>query len=209
MKMPHIKFGFRNASSLKQLTICDDLLAKLNHLPLATQKDIDLPQLKATVATAHASRQRIQLLKADLKREVAAHKTHLRAAREEMTLAGQAVLVNVHCNPQAMQATGLPLVASWKKVGQPAAPQNLTARATKFSGEIRLDWKRSVRRCLFHVQFNTNPLNEKGWRIAGGTRAQSYTVPDLVPGKLYYFRICAENIAGKSPWSNLTSARAM
>lgn len=208
MKIPNIKFGFRNASSLKQLTICDDLLAKLDNLPADAQQDMDLPGLKAIVATAHASRQRIQMLKADLKREVANHKTHLRAAREGMRQAGSTVNFHAHIGRQDVTATGLPLAAPWKKVGLPAAPQNLRARATDYAGEIRLDWKRPVRRCLFHVEINPNPDHEKGWKYADVTRAQSVTVPGLVSGKLYWFRICAENIHGKSPWTAPASARA-
>lgn len=207
MKIPHIKLGFRNASSLKHLVICDDLLAKLGNLPAAAQQRMDLPKLKATVATAHASRQRIQMLKADLKHQVAAHKLHLRACREETKKVGWSVLANAHAQRQAITDTGLPLAAPWKKVGVPAAPLNVTARATEFAGEIRLDWKRPVRRCLFHVEFTTDPTNEKGWKIASGSRAQSFTVPGLVAGKVYWFRVRAENIHGKSPWSNLASAR--
>jgi hypothetical protein len=209
MKRKNFKLGFRNASAAKQLEICDTHLARFAQLPTATQSDMDLAGVQAVVATAHASRQRIQQLRVQLKHEITGHRTHLRAAREAVSYACLHLLVQTNAEPLAMTAAGLTVRKDWQKVGLPAAPQNLTARATKYSGEIRLDWKRSVRRCLFHVQFNTNPLNEKGWRIAGGTRAQSYTVPDLVPGKLYYFRICAENIAGKSPWSNVTSARAV
>lgn len=209
MKIPNIKLGFRNASSQKQLVICDDLLAKLDNLPAAAQKNMNLPALKATVATAHASRLRIQQLKAELKATVASHKTHLRAARDGMTLAGHSVKINAYSKVQAITDTGLPLAAPWQKVGLPAAPLNLTARATTFPGEIRLDWKRPVRRCLFQVEINTNPNNEKGWKYADATRAQSLTVPELKSLTVYWFRIRAENIHGKSPWSDLALARAM
>ena len=208
MKIPNVKLGFRNASSQKQLVICDDLLAKLDNLPAAAQQSMNVPALKATVATAHASRLRIQMLKADLKHEVASHQTHLRAAREGMTLAAITVKFNAHSKVQAITDTGLPLAAPWQKVGLPAAPQNLTASATAFPGVIQLRWQRTARRCLFHVQFNTNPLNEKGWQNLGGTRAQSYTVPELKPGQVYWFRVRAENIHGKSPWTAPASARA-
>lgn len=209
MKRQKFSLGFRNASSQKHLEICDGVLGQLASLTEAGRKDIDLPGLNAAVATAHASRQRIQMLRADLKQEIASHKTHLRAAREQMTLASWAVMTNVQGDPQAMRTAGLPLKSPWRKVGVPGAPLNLTARPTVLAGEIQLRWKRTVRRCLFHVEFTTNPLNEKNWRAAGGNRQQTFTVPELVAGKLYWFRVRAENIHGLSPWSNVATARAM
>ena len=208
MKIPNVKLGFRNASSQKQLVICDDLLAKLDKLPTVAQQGMDLPGLKAIVATAHASRQRIQRLKSALKHEVAKHKTHLHAAREAMAMAAITVKFNAYSEVQAITETGLPLAATWQKVGVPAAPLNLTAKVTKYPGEIQLRWKRTVRRCLFHVQMNTDPTNEKGWQVLGGTRLQSFTEPELKPGTVYWFRVRAENIHGMSPWSNLAVARA-
>ena len=208
MKRQNFKLGFRNASAEKQLEIFGHTLTRLGSLPAAARQDVDLPGLQAVVDAAHTSRQRIRQLKAELKQEVAGHQTHLRAARVATTQACLKTAVNVKGEPAAMAATGLPLASSWQKAAVPAAPQNLRARATESAGEIRLDWKRPLRRCFFKVEFTTNPTNENGWQIVGGTRSQSLTVPGLKAGRVYYFRVRAENIHGQSPQSNLASAMA-
>ena len=208
MKRQNLKLGFRNASAQKQLEICDTVLGRLDQLTETGRAGMDLPGLKVTVATAHASRQRIQQLRADLKHAVAVHKLDLRAAREGLTCAHWAVTSNLHNNPAALLATGLPEKMPWQKVGVPAAPWNVTARATEFAGEIQLRWQRTVRRCLFTVEFTTNPLLEKSWRMVGGNRSQTFIVPELKSGTLYWFRIRAVNIHGASSWSEVASARA-
>lgn len=209
MKRKNFKLGFRNASAAKQLEICDTQLARFANLTVAARADMDFAGLQTVVATAHDSRQRIQRLRAELKHEVAGHQTHLRAAREAVTRACVHTLANVHADPAAMTAAGLNVRADWQKVGVPAAPQNLTAAATLNAGEIRLRWQRPLRRCFFKVEFTANPNTETNWRQLGGETAQSFLATGLTPGKLYWFRVRAENIHGQSPWSGVASARAM
>ncbi len=207
MKRKNFKLGFRNASAGKQLEICDAQLARFTNLTANAQADMNLAGVQTVVATAHESRQRIQRLRAELKHEVASHQTHLRAAREAVTLACLHTLVNVQADPMAMTAAGLSVRADWQKVGVPAAPQNLTAAATLNAGEIRLRWQRPLRRCFFKVEFTTNPNDETIWHLLGGETAQRYLATELTPGKLYWFRVRASNIHGASPWSGIASAR--
>ena len=205
--MQHFKLGFRNRSGPEQMEICDKHLAAFASLPADQRPDLDLVGLQATVAAAHESHRRIQQLKADLKHAVAAHRTRLRAAREAMTLACLTMVAQVKFEPQGMMAAGLQLQKPWRKVGVPAAPLNLTARATANAGEIRLDWKRTVRRCLFQVEVNADPRNEAGWKPLGGNRQQHWVATDLVSGSECYFRVRAVNIHGNSPWSGIATAR--
>jgi Fibronectin type III domain len=207
MKQKNFKLGFRNASAEKQLKICDTHLGRFANLTADAQADMDLAGLQTIVATAHASRQRIQMLRAELKHTIAIHRTHLRAAREAVSRACLHTLVQTNGNPAAMTAAGLTVRKDWQKVGVPAAPQNLTAAATAFAGEILLRWQRPLRRCFFRMEFTTNPKDENSWRPLGGERAQSFRAKELTPGKLYWFRVRAENIHGASPWSGLASAR--
>lgn len=207
MKRKNFKLGFRNASAAQQLEICDTQLARFAKLTAAAQADMDFAGLQTTVAAAHASRQRLQQLRTDLKRETAAHRAHLRAAREAVTHACLHTLVQTQGDPAAMTAAGLAVRKDWQKAGVPAAPQNLTAAATACAGEILLRWERPMRRCFFQVEFTANPANEMGWRPLGGERAQSFRAKALVPGKLYWFRVRAKNIHGASPWSGIASAR--
>src|SRR6185312_5112223 len=123
----------------------------------------------------------------DLKQEMANRKTHLRAAREGVTRACLTAMVNLKGHPQSMTEAGMQLRRPWQKAGVPGAPQNLRARATANAGEVRLDWKRPLRRCLFEVQRTTNPLDANSWQLCDTGGQQRAVESDLVSGRQYYF----------------------
>lgn len=48
-----------------------------------------------------------------------------------------------------------------------------------------------------------DPDGKTGWQnVATGNRA-SCVVPGLEPGRLYWFRVCAQTASGPGPWAAL------
>jgi uncharacterized protein YqgV (UPF0045/DUF77 family) len=80
------------------------------------------------------------------------------------------------------------------------APLGLVTKSTK-SGAADLKFKKVIGRRIYVVQMCTN-INTNIWTEAGKTTKTKFSVPNLISGKQYWFRVCASGIKGDSPFSD-------
>ena len=206
--MPRHKLDFRNKNHLEQLGMFERLITSLDALPAGQREDSLLEELRAVDAAARASHARIISLRTELKSEVSDRKALFAAARLSANCAGIGALVKSGWHSANVLALGLDVPASNQTpVGVPAAPINLHAAPTDSEGEVILRWKRPVRRCVFEIEWHTDPPATDHWqREASCTKAKSL-VKGLVSGGKYWFRVRAINAHGPSAWSNLAPVR--
>lgn len=91
----------------------------------------------------------------------------------------------------------------------PAAPAKLEALTPDITNAVKLEWKgeKSVR--LYQVQMSaTDPAVTPAWNMVALTSKRQHNVADLVPYKMYWFRVVAVNAAGESLPSDVLMARA-
>ena len=205
--MRDFKLGFRNCSAEQQLVICHRVVANLAQLPAACQTEPSIAGAADIVAAAQESHDRIQALRRALKGEISLRKDHLRAAREAVTRASLTTARLMQFQPQKMRGAGLQPRSGWRRVGRPDAPTLLRAEALDYDGQVRLRWKRSVRRCLFKVQMTRQPARENSWQLVSSSGQQSCAVDNLVSGGKYWFRVSAGNAHGHSAWSQMACVR--
>ena len=91
-------------------------------------------------------------------------------------------------------------------VGPLPAPAGLSATTGDHEGTVDLACDGNPKVSIYKWQYAENATGP--WTaFLQGTRS-SCTVTGLVPGKLYYFRVCASGSAGDSEWSDLCQKRA-
>jgi len=203
--MKHFKLNFGNRSILEQIAICRrvaDGVAKLPADHRAAIADVPVADSVTEAADAHAQ---VEALKIQLRAALKIRDTKVRAMRDHTT--GVALGISaVTDDPAVMLAAGLDIAKEKRPVGRPDAPSQLRAVPTDFEGEVRLRWKRSVRRCWFDVQATTDPAATTGWKKILTCFKQSCEVKELKSGVKYWFRISAGNAHGQGPWSQPVSA---
>lgn len=91
-----------------------------------------------------------------------------------------------------------------KKVRTPggalAAPAALSAKST-VSTKADLKFNKVVGRRIYVIQMSTN-IASNAWTEAGKTTKTKFTVPNLVSGRQYWFRVCASGLGGDGPFSD-------
>ena len=91
-------------------------------------------------------------------------------------------------------------------VGPLPAPVGLGATAGDHDGCVDLACEGNPQVSIYKWQYAESATGP--WTsFLQGTRS-SCTVTGLVPGKLYYFRVCASGSAGDSEWSDICQKRA-
>jgi hypothetical protein len=206
--MTQYKLNFRNKNHQEQLGMFARLITSLDALPAERRNDEYLEELRTVAAAARASHAKIASLRADLKTELSQRKTLFEAGRKSAQRAGVGALLKTKWEPADVLAAGLDLAASTKtSVGLPAPPLNLRAVPTAGEGEAQLRWQRTVRRCVFEIEWHTDPTAVDGWHRAATCTKAKCLVKGLVSGGKYWFRVRANNAHGASAWSNLASVR--
>ena len=80
----------------------------------------------------------------------------------------------------------------------PAAP-DVYCTAGDYPGEIDLQWDPVAGATTYLVEISfERPL---AWKPLATSKQSKFTVRKLIPGSLYWFRVFAININGKSTWS--------
>jgi hypothetical protein len=205
--MQRFKLTFRNKSALEQLNLSEQTLHGIAASGLPQTDPRHLTDAQATVAALRTSLERVNSLRAELKCELSRRKGLLRAAREQVTRASLGTACAVNFEPAKLLAAGLNLEASRTvKVGVPATPDHLSALPTANEGEVRLKWRRTVRRCSFQIEVRADHEPD-GWKFIDSSFRQTRLVGGLVSGVKYWFRVRAGNAHGTSAWSSLASAR--
>ena len=204
--MQLLKLGLYNRSALELLTICEQHTSNINRLPANLRSEVRLAELNDTAAAARSSFDEVQSLRMSLKEAITRRNQQLRAFRQQTTYACGLVAVNANGDPGAVPGAGLPLKSGKHPVGVPGVPMSFTAAPGDNEGEVKLKWKRPLRRCTFMIQIRAE--NETAWRNHETSVATRSVITDLTSGVKYWFRLCAVNAHGKGPWSQPLSARA-
>lgn len=207
--MQRYNLSFRNKTFPQQLAVLEKLVANAGKLTAEAQQNITaLADFRAQTAAAGASHARIASLRADLKAELTRRKTLFAAARSDASRVGNGLAAAVDWQPAAMQGVGLELPApNTTRVGLPGAPDHFTAVPTDNEGEARLRWKHRLTRCVFEVQWHSDPPDANCWEPEAVTARHSFVIKGLVSGKKYWFRVRANHTAGPGPWSQLVCVR--
>lgn len=206
--MSNYKLDFRNKNHLEQLGMFERLITSLDALPAERRNDEYLEELRTVEAAARASHAKIAQLRAELKSEISERNTLFESARKSAQRAGVGALLKSKWEPAEVLAAGLDLPGSTKiPVGLPAPPLNLHATPTDSDGEARLRWQRTVRRCVFEVEWHTDPTATDGWHREASCTQAKCLVKNLGSGGKYWFRVRAINAHGTSAWSNLAPVR--
>ncbi len=186
----------------------DRVLAGCDALSADKQKEIPaLENLRVQAAATRASHERIGSLRTALKSELANRKNLFLAARRTATNAALGLAGSANYQPAELLAAGLDLAASTAtRVGIPATPTNFRGAATDNVGEALLRWKRTVRRCIFHIECCTD-LQAGNWELIATATRQSCLLDKLKSGENYWFRIYAKNSQGNSPRTQPVSVR--
>jgi hypothetical protein len=110
-------------------------------------------------------------------------------------------------NIPALTGTGLPIKGAASSAPALTAPQNVRATAGDQEGEVDLMWDSQLGAVSNLVQYKEHLL--AGDWLDGGAVTQSKTsIPGLVPGKQYAFRVRAVGKDGPGPWSDETVKRS-
>lgn len=206
--MPRHKLDFRNKNHLEQLTIFEHVITSVDALPVDKREDAYLEELRTITASARTSHERIAALRSELKSEVSHRKALFDAGRQAANRAGVGALLKSNRQPAEILATGLDLHASTRApVGVPATPDHFYGEPTDSEGEAILRWKRTVRRCIFEVQWHTDPPDADHWHFELTCTQQKCHVKGLVSGAKYWFRVRAGNAHGQSAWSQMAPVR--
>lgn len=205
--MQRFKLTFRNKSALEQLCLCEQTLHGIVASGLPQTDPQHLTDAQATVAALRISHERVDSLRMEWKSELSRRKQLLAAAREQVTRASLGLACAVNHEPSKLLAAGLDLEGSKTvRIGVPAAPDHLSATSTDGEGEVRLRWRRTVRRCAFQIEYRADHEPD-GWKTIDPSYRQTRRVEGLVSGVKYWFRLRACNAHGASAWSNLATAR--
>ncbi len=206
--MQNFKLGFRNKSAGEQLAICERKVAGFSAKPGQLDNAQLLVNASDAVKALRASHDRVSQLRSELKVEVFRRNELLKTAR---VLVGQACInAALKLNYDAARGivgAGVDLEKPKNvPVGVPAAPTDFRGEPTNVEGEARLRWKRSVRRCLFLIESCTD-IVAGNWKLVGTGIHQTEVVDGLKSGGKFWFRICAQNSHGKSPWTQAVAVR--
>jgi hypothetical protein len=203
--MDTLKLNLHNLPALELLTRCEQHAANINALAEPLRVNVRLTQLNDAVAAARASHDEVEALRVRLKAALTRRNQNLRAARTETTSACGMVAVNANLDPTAISAAGLPLKSAKQPIGKPGVPAYFTAAPGDDEGEVKLKWKRPVRRCTFMLQMRRE--GETKWQMQSGGGGTKEVVGKLPTGAKLWFRVCAVNAHGAGPWSQPVAVR--
>ena len=89
------------------------------------------------------------------------------------------------------------------------APTNLEALTPDVARAVKLEWKGEKKVRLYQVQMSTkDPSGTPEWTSVALISKRQYTIVDLEPYSMYWFRVIAVNVAGESLPSDVLMARA-
>jgi len=199
------KYNFHNRSLAEHINICEQTVAGLSQLPAEYLEQCRLPELQTMVAAARASHERVAVLRAELKSEISRRKQLVLDARDQTIRSTNMAAVNMKNDPVKMLAVGLHLIKPGGPVGVPAAPDHFRGQPTDSEGEARLRWQRTVRECIFQIEYRLDGTTV--WHLADSTTRQSCVVTGLASGGKYWFRVRACNAHGQSAWSSEAPVR--
>ena len=99
-----------------------------------------------------------------------------------------------------------------KKQREPAqlcvAPENLSAKPGQLSGTVDLRWKRPKFAVGHNIYMSADIENNNAWKLAGQTTNTRFTVKDLEPLKIYWFKVEGIGSAGTGAASDPAMAHA-
>lgn len=206
MKQPRL--GFRNKSVSEQLQICEKVLAHFKRAPQPQQTALKVDEIAALIADVRESVERVEVLKAALKAETSRRNELLAQACEQVRWTQGYQMNFVGRDREKLEAAGIDVKdLRRRRVGLPDKVTNVRAVPATHSTDIALRWERSVRRCAFQVEVRRDDEPDTEWRIMHTCVQCKCVIRGLKSGELYWFRICAHNAHGSSPWSNPISAR--
>jgi len=205
--MQRFKLTFRNKSALEQLNLCERTVNAIAASGLPQTDPQHLTDAQATVGALRTSHERVDSLRVELRSELSRRNRLLASARQQVSRASLGLACAVSFEPTKLLAAGLDLEASkTAPVGVPAPPDHFSAVPTAGEGEVRLQWRRTVRRCAFEIEYRADHEPD-GWKRAKSSYRQTCRLEGLVSGVKYWFRVRACNAHGASAWSNLATAR--
>ena len=205
--MQRFKLTFRNKSALEQLCLCERTVAAIAASGLPQTDPAQLTDAQATVGALRTSHGRVDSLRVELRSEISRRNELLRTARNQVTRASLGLACAVSFEPVKLLAAGLDLEKPrTAPVGLPAPPDHFSATPTASEGEVRLKWKRTVRRCHFQIEYRKDD-EPNNWVFTDTSLRQTCTLEGLVSGVKYWFRVRACNAHGASAWSGLATAR--
>ena len=76
-------------------------------------------------------------------------------------------------------------------------------------GKIKLKWKKEARSKFYMIEINADPLSNAPWQLIGKTSKVNYTVENLTPGQVYYFRVIASNGSVDANPSDIAEQRSL
>lgn len=206
--MQHFKLGFRNRTVQEQLSICERALAGMADLPEEQRLLMHYAPAREAVTALRDCHNRVEMLRSELKGEVARRKELLRESRDRVTRSALGLQSCVEKDPAKLLAAGLDLAAPKSiALGKCPAPESFRAEMHALEGAIKLRWKYSMRRCVFAIEYRADTSEENAWQQSEIGTQRSRTVKGLTPGVKYWFRVRAHGALGAGPWSNPVSAR--
>lgn len=203
----NFKLGFRNKSAGEQLAICESKVAGWSAKPDQLDNPQCLVEANAAVKALRASHDRVAQLRSELKAEISRRNQLLKPARDLVGSACLNAALKVQYDAAGLLGAGLELEKPKSvPVGVPATPDNFRGEPTDSDGEARLRWKRPVRRCWFNIECSTD-IQAGNWNFIQTSGRQTSVVKELKSGGKFWFRVCAENSHGQSPWSQPVAVR--
>lgn len=205
--MHGFKLGFRNKSASEQLVICERTTANLKGRFNDEFNKKRLVEATETVSQLRDSHERIALLRKELSFEISNRKQLLATARNAVTNLCVGLAARLDRNPAKLLEAGLELRKPRSvPVGKPSTVTHLQAETTGIEGQVRLRFKRPLRRCGFEIQCRPDTASGT-WKTMKIVVAQTCGVDDLRSGAKYWFRVRAFNAHGTGPWSNPVAER--
>jgi hypothetical protein len=119
------------------------------------------------------------------------------------TLVPPATTIDPTVAKEKARSAGMSTADDPTPVGDMPKITGLTATQGDSAGEVDLAWNPIKRGLKSYIGEQTeDPAGQTGWTHAFVVTKSSATVPGLVSGKRYWFRVAALGAAGQGPWSD-------
>lgn len=158
--MQHFKLGFRNRTVLEQLSICERAIAGMADLPEEQRLLVHYAQTRETVTALRDCHNRVEMLRSELKGEVARRKELLRESRVQTTHSALGLQLCLKGDRAKLLAAGLDLAAPNRiALGECPAPESFRAEMHALEGAVKLRW--NIRSVAASSRSNIAPIPPK------------------------------------------------
>lgn len=200
------KLTFKNKPITEQVGLARRVQSSLTEKPALAARVTRLGEFQSMLAEAETSVLAVEAAKSAWKAELTQRNRVLRQLRT-VTRSVALELQVAGVSETELQEAGFDLARPRTPIGTLPMPENVHAESGEHDGSVQLTWDViRVRGPLYEIQMREEP--DGPWRHVETRSRRNCVIRNLVPGRLYGFRVAGLGAAGRGPWSHVAHARA-